>query len=79
MRPQKFPDIPVSLEENTELPGTTSSEPLSPLLIALPQGWAGCTALTGTSFPSGKQISLPVLGNKVHLKLATNESLVLKP
>ena len=25
MRPQKFPDIPVSLEENTEVPGTTSS------------------------------------------------------
>ena len=23
---QKFPDIPVSLEENTEVPGTTSSE-----------------------------------------------------
>ena len=33
MRPQKFPDIPVSLEENTEVPGTTSSE-TSPLLIA---------------------------------------------
>ena len=25
MRPKKFPDIPVSLEENTEVPGTTSS------------------------------------------------------
>ena len=33
MRPQKFPDIPFSLEENTEVPGTTSSE-TSPLLIA---------------------------------------------
>ena len=33
LRPQKFPDIPVSLEENTEVPGTTSSEN-SPLLIA---------------------------------------------
>ena len=30
MRPQKFPDIPVSLEENTEVPGTTSSETLLP-------------------------------------------------
>ena len=30
MRPQKFPDIPVSLEGNTEGPGTTSSEPLLP-------------------------------------------------
>ena len=28
MRPQKFPDIPVSLEGNTEVLGTTSSEPL---------------------------------------------------
>ena len=28
---QKFPDIPVSLEENTEVPGTTSSETLLPL------------------------------------------------
>ena len=27
---QKFPDIPVSLEGNTEVPGTTSSEPLLP-------------------------------------------------
>ena len=27
---QKFPDIPVSLEENTEVPGTTSSETLLP-------------------------------------------------
>ena len=26
----KVPDIPVSLEENTELPGTTSSETLLP-------------------------------------------------
>ena len=26
----KFPDIPVSLEGNTEVPGTTSSEPLLP-------------------------------------------------
>ena len=26
MRPQKFPNIPVSLEENTEVPGTTSWE-----------------------------------------------------
>ena len=25
MRPQKFPDIPVSLEENTEVPGTWMS------------------------------------------------------
>ena len=31
MRPQKFPDIPFSLEENTEGPGTTSSETLLPL------------------------------------------------
>ena len=29
-RRQKFPDIPVSLEENTEVPGTTSSETLLP-------------------------------------------------
>ena len=28
MRPQKFPDIPVSLEGNTEVLGTNSSEPL---------------------------------------------------
>ena len=28
MRPQKFPDILVSLEGNTEVLGTTSSEPL---------------------------------------------------
>ena len=28
MRPQKFPEIPVSLEGNTEVLGTTSSEPL---------------------------------------------------
>ena len=26
MRPQKFPDIPVSLKGNTEVPGTTSSD-----------------------------------------------------
>ena len=30
MRPTKFPDLPVSLERNTEVPGTTSSEPLLP-------------------------------------------------
>ena len=28
--PQKFPDTPVSLEGNTEGPGTASSEPLLP-------------------------------------------------
>ena len=28
MRPKKFPNIPVSLEKNTKVPGTTSSEPL---------------------------------------------------
>ena len=31
MRPQKFPHIPVSLQGNTEVPGTTSFEPLLPL------------------------------------------------
>jgi hypothetical protein len=46
--------------------------------ISLPQAWAGCTALTGTSFPSGKSVALPVDGKKVHLTLARNESLVLK-
>ena len=30
MRPKKFPDIPVSLERNTEVPSTTSFEPLLP-------------------------------------------------
>ena len=30
MRPQKFPNIPVSLQGNTEVPGTTSFEPLLP-------------------------------------------------
>ena len=30
MRHQKFPDTLVSLEGNTEAPGTTSSEPLLP-------------------------------------------------
>ena len=30
MRPQKLPDIPVSLEGNTEVPSSTSSEPLLP-------------------------------------------------
>ena len=30
MRLQKFPDIPVLLEGNIEVPSTTSSEPLSP-------------------------------------------------
>ena len=30
MRPQKCRDIPVSLEGTTEVPGTTSSEPLLP-------------------------------------------------
>ena len=46
--------------------------------FSLPQGWADCTALVGTSFPSGKPITLPVSGKKVHLTLARNESLVLK-
>ena len=31
---QKFPDILVSLEGNTEVPGTTSYEPPSALLMA---------------------------------------------
>ena len=30
MQPKKFPNIPVSLQRNTEIPGTTSSEPLLP-------------------------------------------------
>ena len=30
MRPQKLPDIPVSIEGNTEVPSSTSSEPLLP-------------------------------------------------
>ena len=30
MRPQNLPDIPVSFERITEVPGTTSSEPLLP-------------------------------------------------
>ena len=44
----------------------------------LPQGWTGSTALTGTSFPSGKPVTLPVSGKKMHLTLARNESLVLR-
>ena len=46
--------------------------------FALPQGWDGSTALAGTSFPSGKQVTLPVSGKKMHLTLARNESLVLR-
>ena len=46
--------------------------------FALPSGWEGCTSLQGTSYPSGKKVSLPVAGGKVRVALARNESLVLK-
>ena len=46
--------------------------------FALPSGWEGSMSLQGTSYPSGKRVSLPVAGGKVRVALGRNESLVLK-